>query len=96
MEGGRGFAAPPSPRQGSSSSKWNLTMGPQACLTFPSPSALYHVLSRLLPAQLWPLPTGASGPSAPTPASYGMVGKEASGPCIPRHLSSLCCLTSNH
>lgn len=45
-------------------------MGPRACLTFPSPSALYHVLSRALPAQLWPLPTGASGPSAPTPAAW--------------------------
>lgn len=45
-------------------------MGLRACLTFPSPSALYHVLSRALPAQLWPLPTGASGPSAPTPAAW--------------------------
>lgn len=43
-------------------------MGPRACLTFLSPSAVYHVLSCLLPAQLWPLPIGASGPSALTPA----------------------------
>lgn len=56
-------------------------MGPRACLTFPSPSALYHVLSRALPAQLWPLPTGASGPSAPH--SGHMAGKEASGPAFP-------------
>lgn len=39
-------------------------MGPYTGLALPSPTALDHILSHLLPPQLWPLPTGTCDPSA--------------------------------